>query len=272
MNKVLPGSNKKVISFSLYGNSPKYTYGAVINCILAPKVYPGWLCRFYVDGTVPNNIKDILKSFDHVEVIEMPNHRGSEAMLWRGMTMNDPDVEAMISRDADSWISVVEKVCVDDWLSSGKGFHIIKMHCYHTDPKIKIMGGIYGARYNVVPEYTEWALEYSKTQTYDQGFLATKIYPLVENNMIAHYDDHWDNQGRKVEHSGEAWRRMPPYDRKMLEAVPGIDFLEVNRINAFHCAHCKRTHELLIGGINEHLPPRTMNVLQNYCAAKGLSL
>ncbi len=40
----LPVSNeKRVISFGLYGNDPKYTQGAVRNAELAPVYFPGEL-------------------------------------------------------------------------------------------------------------------------------------------------------------------------------------------------------------------------------------
>jgi tetratricopeptide (TPR) repeat protein len=48
-----PPSGDNVISFSLWGPAPFYSYGAMINLVLCRSVYPGWACRFYVDSTVP---------------------------------------------------------------------------------------------------------------------------------------------------------------------------------------------------------------------------
>ena len=36
----------KVIAFSLWGDNPKYTLGALQNLSLAKLVYPDWVCRF----------------------------------------------------------------------------------------------------------------------------------------------------------------------------------------------------------------------------------
>ena len=48
---------KKVISFSLWGDDPKYTIGAIRNAELAKTVYPGWVPRFYcAKNSVPENI------------------------------------------------------------------------------------------------------------------------------------------------------------------------------------------------------------------------
>lgn len=44
---------KWVISFGLYGAHPKYVGGAMRNAELQPTMFPGWVCRFYVDDSVP---------------------------------------------------------------------------------------------------------------------------------------------------------------------------------------------------------------------------
>jgi len=36
---------KKIISFSLWGDNPIYTQGAIRNAELAKEVYPDWVCR-----------------------------------------------------------------------------------------------------------------------------------------------------------------------------------------------------------------------------------
>ena len=42
-----------VIAFSLWGENPRYLRGAIRNAQLAPDLYPGWMCRFYLDDSVP---------------------------------------------------------------------------------------------------------------------------------------------------------------------------------------------------------------------------
>src|SRR5580692_8358420 len=46
-------SGDNVISFSLWGTSPFYSYGAMINLVLCRSIYPGWIFRIYLDDTVP---------------------------------------------------------------------------------------------------------------------------------------------------------------------------------------------------------------------------
>ena len=70
----LPKSNeKRVISFGLYGANPKYTTGAIRNAALRDTYFPGWVCRFYVDQSVPADVVAILKSM------------GSEIMYQEGL-------------------------------------------------------------------------------------------------------------------------------------------------------------------------------------------
>ncbi len=57
--------NKKLISFCLWGDNPKYTIGAVRNAILAKTIYPDWICRYYIGKSVPENIVTELENFDN---------------------------------------------------------------------------------------------------------------------------------------------------------------------------------------------------------------
>ena len=51
---------KRVISYSLYGDLKKYTYGAIKNAEDISVFYPGWEGWFYVGKSVPRQIKDKL--------------------------------------------------------------------------------------------------------------------------------------------------------------------------------------------------------------------
>jgi hypothetical protein len=53
---------KKIISFSLWGDNPKYTVGAIKNAELALSIYPDWICRYYIGKSTPQEIIDELKS------------------------------------------------------------------------------------------------------------------------------------------------------------------------------------------------------------------
>ena len=62
---------RNVIAFSLWGQAERYTEGALANARLAPHIYPGWRCRFYVEATVSERIVGELLA-NGADVIRMP--------------------------------------------------------------------------------------------------------------------------------------------------------------------------------------------------------
>jgi hypothetical protein len=176
---------KKIISFSLWGNDSKYTIGAIRNAELSPSVYPGWICRFYVGKSTDYKIKEKLKQFSHVEVLEINEEGDWTGMFWRFYPASEEDVAVMISRDCDSRLSEREKLAVDEWLNSEKGFHIMRDHPYHNTA---ILGGMWGVKKGVLPEMKKLIDGYIKGSFWqvDQNFLREIIYPLIKNNSLVH--------------------------------------------------------------------------------------
>jgi hypothetical protein len=174
---------KKVISFSLWGDNPKYTIGAIRNAELTPIIFPGWISRFYCGLSVPTNIIETLKSLPHTEVIMMDVDCDWTGMFWRFYACDDSDI--MLSRDTDSRLSNREKLAVDEWLNSDKDFHIMRDHPYHTT---EILGGMWGVRNGILKNIKELINDYNKGNFWqvDQNFLREKIYPLVVNHSFIH--------------------------------------------------------------------------------------
>ena len=133
---------KKIISFSLWGDNPTYTIGAIKQSELAKKHYPGWICRFYVADCVPEDIINIIRVQDNTEIVNMGQGDWT-AMFWRFYPASEPDVDVMISRDTDSRLNSRESNAVHEWLNSGKAFHIMRDHPQHG---IEILGGMWGVR------------------------------------------------------------------------------------------------------------------------------
>ena len=133
---------KKVISFSLYGNNPKYTLGAIKNMDLHlnQEIYKDWVLRFYINNTVPKKIIDELKS-KHAEIINMDNsYLNNFGMFWRFIILEDNNVDIFIVRDVDSRISKREENAVNEWIMSDKQIHIIRDHPHHFNIKYPIQG------------------------------------------------------------------------------------------------------------------------------------
>ena len=178
---------KKIISFSLWGDNPKYTIGAIKNAELIDTIYPGWIGRFYCGKSVPIDIIEILKTYTNVEVIEMEENGDWSGMFWRFYACEDSDV--MISRDTDSRLNLREKNAVDEWLNSDKDFHIMRDHPYHN---ALILGGMWGVRNGILKNIADLIKNYNKGNFWqvDQNFLSEQIYPIVVNTSFVHDSYH----------------------------------------------------------------------------------
>jgi protein O-GlcNAc transferase len=204
IGKILNFYNKKVITFSLWGNNPTYTIGAIKNVEQIKNIYPDFECWFYIhQESVPNDTVLQLQKFDYVKIIYKTGDLNvCKPMMWRFEAIDDPEVEIMMSRDTDTRIWLREKLAVEEWLQSGKLFHIMRDHPLH---KPKISGGMFGTR--KIPEIKNWKLlidnyeqknsygYIQKNYGYDQNFLEEFVYPLIKDNSIIHasfskYEEH----------------------------------------------------------------------------------
>lgn len=179
----------RVIAFSLWGNNPKYTVGAVRNAELATEIYPGWQCRFYHGTSVPSETLRRLDGFSHVKLINIGTDGNWTCMFDRFRPASEPDVELMISRDCDSRLSLREAVAVNEWIGSPYDFHTIHDHAHHTVP---ILGGLWGIKRHTLPEFgvllKQWHKE-NRWQT-DQEFLTQIIWPKVCHITMNHAEFH----------------------------------------------------------------------------------
>lgn len=134
---------RKIISFCLWGDKPKYTIGAIKNVKLALEIYPDWICRFYVATSVPKLIVRQLKAFNNVEIIEKNEEGDWRGMLWRCDAGHDGDYDVVIFRDTDCRLNTREKAAVDAWVASDRNFHVMRDHPYH---QALILGGMWGMK------------------------------------------------------------------------------------------------------------------------------
>jgi hypothetical protein len=166
-------------------------------------------------------------------------------MLWRFYDASDPTVAVMMSRDCDSWLSFREAFSVKKWLLSDKGFHILRDHCYHGQ---KIMGGMFGIKRGAFTQMRQLCDAYTVSSDYDQGFLASQVYPNILDNVMVHIGVQYDIQQNHLPNSyfpdGGIHLELYP---KIVEYIPGFDIERVNAENAFKCIHCGNIHLFFIG-------------------------
>lgn len=174
-----------VISFSLWGDNPKYTIGAIRNAHLANSIYSGWMCYFFIDKTVPDHIITELKTINNTKIIYNDIIGDWKSMFWRFKTSYDPAIQRSIFRDTDSRLSLREKHAVDEWVNSDKTFHIMRDHPYHKFP---ILGGMWGMKHNPTYDIKNLLDKFDANDRYgtDYEFFIQSLYPLIGDDKIVH--------------------------------------------------------------------------------------
>ena len=127
-----PPADANVISFSLWGAVPFYCYGAMINLVLSRTVYPGWTCRFYVDGAVPRPCVAYLRD-NGADVRNIEDEYPGVGLFQRFLVMNDRAVGRFLVRDCDARLSAAEADLVRQWIDSGYPFHVMRDHVLHNE-------------------------------------------------------------------------------------------------------------------------------------------
>lgn len=182
-----PGRN--IISFSLFGAQPKYTDGAVLNARAAPFLYPGWTCRFYVDESVPAPVRQALQA-EGAQVMAVGGLPAQPyGTFWRFLVAADPGVDRFLLRDADSLLNTRERLAVDEWLESGRHFHVMRDHCDHAEVVLAGMwGGVRGALPPLLPAIRAWFADQSPLLGYtaDQQFLREALWPTIRQSVLTH--------------------------------------------------------------------------------------
>lgn len=187
----------KVISFSLYGDNPKYTIGAIKNSELKEKFYPNWEMRVYHNDSVPNYILSQLEDNNVVLINTKVDQKVCNAM-WRFAPASEEGVEYFISRDCDSRLFERDVTSVEEWLESGKNFHIIRDH--PGGHAWEISAGMWGCRGGFIENIQEKMDRYIKTSSWitdravDQRFLQEIIYPQAITSLFLH-DEYFNYEG-----------------------------------------------------------------------------
>lgn len=179
------------VSFSLYGDAPKYCEGAVANAWLMPHIYPEWQMHIWVDGsTVPALVTSRLKSLG---AVVHPCDTDIPAKMFHRFLVHDlPEVERYIIRDCDSRISRRERWCVDEWMKAGTLLHTIHDHPYHLSGP-PIFGGLWGfwksadkKPFSMKRLIMESRTSRSTDWGHDQDFLGAEIWSRYRWSVWAH--------------------------------------------------------------------------------------
>jgi hypothetical protein len=186
-NPAMPEAN--VIAYSLWGNAPRYLVPLLENARIQPHLFPGWQMRVYHDRTVDAAyLMQLANRGVQLRAMVLPQgvptHRG---LLWRFEAIADPTVQRFLIRDADSLLTVKERIAVDAWLLSSRYFHAMRDWFTHTD---LILAGMWGGVGGLLPTpaallkaYSAWRLE---TDHIDQDLLTETVWPSVRGSILVH--------------------------------------------------------------------------------------
>jgi hypothetical protein len=152
--------------------------------------------RVYHNDSVPS---EILKELERNEVVLINTgvDQGFCNAMWRFAPASEK-VECFISRDCDSRLFERDAVAVQEWLDSGKCFHIIRDH--PGGHAWEISAGMWGARGCFVEDIQSKIDQYIQTSSWvndravDQRFLQEIIYPRALESLFVH-DEYFNYEG-----------------------------------------------------------------------------
>jgi hypothetical protein len=176
---------KKIISYSLYGDNPKYINGLKYNLNLLDKVFsnPSWIMRVYYNNSV--DIKNFI-SHERVEYINVGED--NNYMFWRFYVWDDPEVEIYLCRDIDDRLNFWDYNMVCEWEKTSHNFTVARCHLQHN---VDILGGLWGGKprnfsFKMKDLISEFSNRHDTTRyNDDQIFLSECVWPLVRQETLS---------------------------------------------------------------------------------------
>jgi hypothetical protein len=179
----------RVFSFCLYGpENPLYYEGLIENILLIRDYFPEWKVYVYIAPDVTPSMEHRLQEYPNV-VIRHTGEYGAVNMTYRFYAIDEPQVEVMMCRDADSRVHWKDRWAIQDFLASSFMVHTIRDNVVHY---ATMMGGLWGMRKIEGITIQELHEEFKSKPVnwgigYDQNFLHDKLYPRVVDIILAHY-------------------------------------------------------------------------------------
>jgi tetratricopeptide (TPR) repeat protein len=190
-----PPAGRNIISFALWGTKLIYCYGAMINLVLSRTTYPGWTCRYYLDASVPRPCVSYLRD-NGAEIFNIEDEYPQAGQFQRFLVMNDHTVGHFLIRDCDARLSTAETKLVQEWIDSGRPFHVMRDHILHN---ALMMAGLWGGRTDTGIDIVALMRRYFRngpTTIYgdDQRMLGSTLWPLIRGHCLVH-DRHYRLSG-----------------------------------------------------------------------------
>ena len=193
---------RKILSFSLWGNDPKYLDGMRENVDLAAKWYPGWTVMIHcpIDTMYELGVSGVAYQIKKSIIV-------SSGLFWRILPATSWCNDIVCVRDADSRIGERERDAVDEFESGPYALHVMRDHPAHG---AEIMGGMWGCRPQLLPKTFGSDLTIKEHEVYmgdgsnhvrqkyegrfgwmsDQPFLTRVLWDALPPSQILAHDDY----------------------------------------------------------------------------------
>jgi hypothetical protein len=182
-------------SFCIYNAyNPLYYTGLLENIELIQKHFPEFYTYVYIGNDVPDSFVIELRVRRHV-ILRFTHETGPRNMIHRFFAIDEPEVDVMVVRDADSRIHWKDRWAIREFLNTPDAkVHIIRDNLQHTTA---IMGGLWGMR--TIADMTLRTLYDTHRVSgarghgmgLDQDFLIDCVYPRVTSVMMIHSSQIW---------------------------------------------------------------------------------
>lgn len=182
-----------VFSFCLYGPyNARYYDGMIENIQLAQRHFRDWKVYIYIAPDVEPDFTQKIQYFPNVVLLQT-HVLGPKNMIHRFFAIDEPGVDLMMVRDADSRIHWKDRWAIRDFADRNNFVaHTIRDNIQHT---AKMMGGLWGLRksagISIKQLYASYIEDISQGHrlAHDQNFLADIIYPIVLPRLLVHYSN-----------------------------------------------------------------------------------
>lgn len=179
-----------VFSYCLYGpENPRYYPSMLTNLRLIQTHFPTWKVYVYVAPDVPESMLAAMRAYSNV-VLKPTGRLGEKNMIERFFAIDEPEVDLMMVRDADSYVHHRDRWAIHAFVGTRYLAHTIRDHEQHT---ARMMGGLWGLRKSaglrIQDLYSTYTEDTSRGHrvAHDQNFLMDVVYPRVRDVLLVHY-------------------------------------------------------------------------------------
>lgn len=183
--------HKKIFSYCIYGSYDKYCLGMIKNIEQIRKYFPDFEIWITIGNDIPINFIEQYKSYKNVCLI-YTNFSSGRLTTYRFFPIDDPTIDIMIVRDADSRFSELDIWCINNFIESSFKIFTIRNHIYHLR---EMMAGLCGIKnfkgINLKENYNQYIKDkdnISNIDSYqnDQDFIIRYLYYPYKKFTIAY--------------------------------------------------------------------------------------